>query len=248
MNNPEVFKKPTVEQVIFQIKFPNLFYLESKIGDIQVKIMDIFPESALLYRKELIINDLGQNVNIENLNKENKAEKIWQFNSNKGYSLNILSNSLDITSKFHKTYNNENADSNKFRDVIEKVLKCFIETINIPYIQRVGLRYIDKCPIPNIDLNSFKENYDSSFPFHRFNLENSEFMEFRNVSQKNGLFLSYFESYQKGNNKLTLDFDGFANEIKTEDCLITADKLHEMISLEYFKTIKEPIKKIMRGE
>lgn len=34
----EVFVNPTVKQVIFQVKFPNLFFIESKIGDIQLKI------------------------------------------------------------------------------------------------------------------------------------------------------------------------------------------------------------------
>jgi len=42
----EVFPNPTVKQVIFQIRFPNLFYLESKIGEYQLKIMQRFPESV----------------------------------------------------------------------------------------------------------------------------------------------------------------------------------------------------------
>jgi hypothetical protein len=37
----EVFPNPTVKQVAFEIRFPNLFYLESKIGELQVKIMEL---------------------------------------------------------------------------------------------------------------------------------------------------------------------------------------------------------------
>ena len=29
----EVFPSPTVKQVIFQVRFPNLFYLESRMGE-----------------------------------------------------------------------------------------------------------------------------------------------------------------------------------------------------------------------
>jgi hypothetical protein len=49
LEKDEVFPNPTVKTVIFQIRYPNLFYIESRIGDIQVKIMDDFPESSLLF-------------------------------------------------------------------------------------------------------------------------------------------------------------------------------------------------------
>jgi len=48
--------------------------------------------------------------------------------------------------------------------------------------------------------------------------------------------------------KLVLDFDGFAEKFKPEDCLSVKDKLHEIISREYENTIKEPVYRYMRGE
>lgn len=48
----EVFPNPTVKQVVFQITFPHLFYMEQKIGELQVKIMRMFPKSSLLYRRQ----------------------------------------------------------------------------------------------------------------------------------------------------------------------------------------------------
>ena len=48
MSINEIFPKPTVTQVIFQIRFPNLFFIENKIGDLQLKIMKEFPHSKLI--------------------------------------------------------------------------------------------------------------------------------------------------------------------------------------------------------
>jgi hypothetical protein len=49
----EIFPNPTVKQVIFQIRFPNLFYIENKIGDFQLKIMKEFPKSAIAISKTI---------------------------------------------------------------------------------------------------------------------------------------------------------------------------------------------------
>ena len=47
--------------------------------------------------------------------------------------------------------------------------------------------------------------------------------------------------------KLILDFDGFAMSIKARDYLTVTDGLHSIISDEYERTIKEPVKQYMRG-
>ena len=60
--------------------------------------------------------------------------------------------------------------------------------------------------------------------------------------------LNYAESLRekKGEYILILDFDGFAMDIKPEDYLKVTDDLHEIISKEFYKTIKEPVKEYMR--
>ena len=55
----EMFPNPTVKQVIFQITFPNLFYIENKIGAFQLKIMKEFPQSTLLFRRQVLFADVG---------------------------------------------------------------------------------------------------------------------------------------------------------------------------------------------
>ena len=126
MTLTEIYPRPTVKTVIFQIRFPNLFYMESKIGELQIQVMERFPESSLLFRRQVLLADVGPEVREEDLPKldERLGAKVWQFISPNKYKLNVQSNSLDITSEFHKTYDSQ-ASADRFRDIIEFVLERF---------------------------------------------------------------------------------------------------------------------------
>jgi uncharacterized protein (TIGR04255 family) len=130
----EIFPKPTVKTVIFQIMFPALFFMEKSIGDLQLKIMKEFPKSAMLFRRQILLADIGPQGKLPELHTDEKesVNKIWQFESEKGFRLNVLTNSLDITSEYHKSYNLEGAP--KFRDAIKFVLDNFFEVTGIPII------------------------------------------------------------------------------------------------------------------
>ncbi|MBL7135472.1 MAG: TIGR04255 family protein [Candidatus Marinimicrobia bacterium] len=249
MSISEVFPNPTVKQVIFQIKFPNLFYMENKIGAFQLKIMNEFPQSALLFRRQVVFVDIGPEGKFENipadLDKES-GKKIWQFKSNKNFQLNVLGDSLGIVSQYHKTYNLEGGD--KFRDIIKFVLDYFFEVTSIPLINRIGLRYIDECPLPSKDNDTFRLHYNSIFPVDRFNIANANEMDFKTVTKTGEYYLRYIESLKKVDSgyKLILDFDGFAENINSEDYLTVTDELHTIILEEYEKTIREPVYQYMR--
>lgn len=246
----EVFINPTVKQVVFQIIFPNLFYIENKIGEFQLEVMKEFPESTLLHRTQFAWADVGPQVKLteieSKLEKEPTGQKIWQFKSPKNFLLHVQNNSLDIASSYHKTYNLEGGE--KFRDIIKLVLDKFFKVISLPIINRIGLRYIDECPIPSKDNATFISYYDSGFPIKRFNLVDATEMDFKTVVKKKGYYLRYVESLQmvKDEYKLILDFDGFAMNVNPKDCLKVTDKLHQLISKEYEKTIKAPVKEYMR--
>jgi len=249
MTISEVFPNPTAKQVIFQIKFPNLFYMENKIGDLQLKIMEKFPQSSLLFRRQIVFADIGPGAKLESIPsdlEEETGKKIWQFKSSKNFQLDVLSDSLDISSQYHKTYNLEGGD--KFRDIIEFVLNRFFEVVSIPIINRIGFRYIDECPIPSKDNSTFTSYYKSVFPIKRFNLADVNEMDFKTVIKKGEYYLRYVESLQKvgGEYKLILDFDGFAENINSKDYLIITDNLHTMIIEEFEKTIKKPVYQYMR--
>lgn len=251
MSIEEIFPNPTVKQVVFQIRFPNLFYMENKVGDLQVEIMEKFPESQLLIRKQLVFADIGPGIKLSDIQSdlgldEETGRKVWQFKSEKGFQLSILSDSLDITSQYHKTYNLEGSD--KFRDIIEYVVDRFLRITSIPIINRIGLRYIDECPLPSKDNDTYRLYYDSAFPLERFNLSDATEMDFKTVIKKGEYYLRYIESLQKTGDeyKLTLDFDGFAVNISSKDYLRITDDLHTIISDEYERAIKEPVYEYMR--
>jgi uncharacterized protein (TIGR04255 family) len=249
MSINEVFPNPTVKQVLFQIRFPNLFYMENKMGELQLKIMEEFPQSALLFRRQILFADIGPETKLEDIPSDSDKEtgkKIWRFESDKNFKLNVMNDSLDITSEYHKTYNLEGGS--KFRDIIKFVLDHFFGVTSIPIINRIGLRYIDECPIPSKDNSAFRSYYNSSFPLDRFNLADASEMDFKTVVRKGEYHLRYIESLQKIDDgyKLILDFDGFAENIASEDCLSITDNLHTMISEEYERTIEEPVYKYMQ--
>jgi uncharacterized protein (TIGR04255 family) len=249
MKIKEIFPNPTVKQVIFQIVFPNLFYIENKIGDLQMKIMKEFPESSLVFQRQILFTDVGPEVKHESIQSDLEkgvARKIWQFRSSKNFQLNVLGDSLDISSQFHKTY--DLGDGEKFRGIIKFVLDCFLETMPIPIINRIGLRYIDECPITSKDNSTFRSYYNTAFPLSRFNLADADEMDFKTVIKKGRYFLRYAESLKKIDTeyKLILDFDGFAKNIVPENCLKVTDDLHKIIRKEFEQTIRGPVIKYMK--
>jgi uncharacterized protein (TIGR04255 family) len=249
MGIKEVFLNPTVKQVAFDIRFPNLFYLESKIGDFQVQIMEEFPESALLFRRQIVFADMGPAVKIEEVEEKVDKEwatKVWNFKSPRNFELDVSTSTLVISSLHHKTYNLGVGD--KFRDIIRFVVDKFLEVTSIPTINRIGLRYIDECPIPSKDNKTFRAYYNSVFPVDRFNMTDANEMNFKTMVKRGDYFLRYIESLQKVKDdyKLILDLDGFATSINAKDYLAVTDKLHEIISDEYESAIKEPVKEYMR--
>jgi uncharacterized protein (TIGR04255 family) len=213
--------------------------------------MKEFPDSALVYRRQLLIADIGPETKLENLPAEHDTEsrrKIWQFKSGKGVVLNVLSDSLDIASSYHKTYNLPGGD--KFRDAIKFIVDSFLGTTQIPVITRIGLRYIDECPIPAKDNASFSSYYNTSFPLGRFDIATASEMDFKAVIKKDHHSLRYVESLKKIGNeyKLVLDFDGFATNIASSDYLTITDTLHTIISDEFEASIKEPVFRHMREQ
>jgi uncharacterized protein (TIGR04255 family) len=246
----EVFPNPTVRNVIFQIIFPNLFYMEQKIGEFQLKIMKEFPESVLLQRQQILLADLGPNTKIQDLPErpgQDSGSRIWQFKSPKRYDLNVMNNSLDINSQYHKTYDNA-ASEVKFRDLISFVLKSFFDVVRVPIVQRVGLRYIDDCPIPAKNNAAFLEYYNSTFPTDRFPIEHAEEMEFKTVVRREDYSLRFAEALRHDGSKYTLvlDFDGFAINVDPQRVLETTDKLHTLIIAEYENSIRQPVIDFMR--
>lgn len=244
----EVFSNPTVKTVIFQIRFPNLFFIENIIGDYQVKIMNYFKDSALILSKEFNILIGPQNQPLPNVG-EQKPANIWQFISpEKNVKLSVQTSSLDIVSTSHKSY--AMGDGEKFRDIIKLSLNPFFELVHIPIITRIGLRYIDICPISEKNNTSFSQYYNTAFPLNRFPIDTADNMDFRTTVKKGEYYLTYRETLKMTDNKfiLELDFDGFALDVKPNKYLSVTDELHTLISNEFEATANEALIEYMRAK
>ncbi len=134
-------------------------------------------------------------------------------------------------------------DSYKVKYRIEFSDGKFFDVAKIPILNRIGLRYIDECPIPTKNNETFKLWYTSVFPVDRFNLADAEEMFFRTLVKRGDYKITYMEALKRIKNeyKLILDFDGFGTKIKSDTYLTVTDELHKIISEEYENTINKPV-------
>ena len=161
--------------------------------------------------------------------------------------MNVLHNSLDLTSTSHKTYNAE-GDHARFRDAIQFAVDKFLSLTSIANLKRIGLRYIDECPLPE-DLEVFKNWYNSVFPTERFHLNAAQELTFiARTHREEGKFLRFQESYKMEDEgvKYTLDFDGYAENVPAESYLDITDGLHDFIHQEWKTVLREPVLQVMR--
>lgn len=247
----EVFPNPTVKEVHFQVRFPSLFYIENKVGDFQLKIMTRLPKSALLLRRQFVIADIGPQAKIVNMPESAEPEstqKVWQFSSDAGVTVNLMASSLGIHSQHHTTYDNPTS-ADRFRDVIQFIVDSFLDVTSIPIISRIGLRYVNECPLPTpLTDHAFSEYYNTAFPLSRFGIADTDSLTFTTIVRRGQNSLRYQEEFlRQGNSaRLKLDCDGYRENVKPCDYLSTTDDLHTLIGKEYEAFIRDPVYAFMR--
>ena len=249
----EVFPNAPVKQVIFQIRFPNLFYLADRIGEYQLRVMSQFPHSKEQIQRNVVIAQLGPDDTAE-MPKEidpRAVRTIWRFDTDEGVTLNVQTDSLDISSQQHKTYSNADAE-HPFRDVIQFAMDPFLEVMKLPVISRVGLRYIDTCPVQEKTNEFLRRWYNTTFDLDRFPASDAMRLEFRATVARGDYFVRFREALLRdektGKDELILDFDGYAEAIQACDYLTTTDELHRVISDEFEASIREPFISYMRQD
>lgn len=246
MDNYEVFKYPTVKEVAFEVRFSEIFFMEKMIGDFQLEIMESFPISKKLEKPYTIIFE-GENSKFAETS--NKTRTTWQFlTETRQTTVLIRSDRLNILTKEFKTYNHP--DHPRFRDIITEVVSRFLDKFPIKQFERIGLRYIDHCPLEEKNNNYFKNYYEPIFDIEKFKLED--------IIENFNLFRLKKENYellfQSGIRKISddynyfMDFDGYTKNISINEYLDHLDKIFVMINDLYFDNITEEFKKYMRGE
>jgi uncharacterized protein (TIGR04255 family) len=247
MDNYEVFKKPSVVEVVFEIRFPQLFNIEQKISDFQLEIMDDFPLSDQIYEQSV---QIPSEKPLSPLSSIGNVTLNWQFQSSNQETIIILkSNRLNIISKEYKSYNHP--DYPKFRDVIQNIVSKFLTLVPIKKFERIGLRYIDICPLDQKTNEYFEKFYRPNFDINQFKVEDIiENLSFVRIKREphNLLFKSGIRTDDKGIYIYFMDFDGYSLNVPSEKFLEVTDDLKRIIYQVYFDNITENFKNYMRED
>jgi uncharacterized protein (TIGR04255 family) len=245
----EIFPNPTVKQVVFQIRYPNLFFLESRIGDLQLSIMSRFPTSELSLQKAVVFAQGTDQAAIQKALVESEHEgttrKIWLFKSTDDVTVEVKQDSLTLTTTSHKSYR---SGPTPFREVINFILDAFFKTTGIPIVLRIGMRYIDECPLPELSTAKLREYYNTALPVDRFPIDGASEMAFRTQVPRGLRKLRYMETIVTSSTgqHVVLDFDASSENVPSATVLAVADELHQIIRSEFEATIKEPVLAHMR--
>lgn len=249
----EVFPNPTVHQVVFQVRFPSLFFMESRLGDFQLAIMPQFPESELrLQRAVLFAHGTDPDALVKQLPETDGTTKIWTFKNRTGVLVELKHDSLTILSTQHKSYK---TGTDAFRAVIEFVFASLLKVVPVPVVTRLGLRYVDSCPVPEFTTDGVAKYYETTLPLKRFAVESmrGEMTMRAVVARGENRRLQYIEQLQPPDAtartaaKLVLDFDASAENLKPDEVLTVTDELHAIIRSDFEATIKQPVIDWMRG-
>ncbi len=246
MSVDEVFPNPTVKQVVFQIRFPSLFYIETKIGEYQFAIMSSFPKSEVVFQRQVVFGEVAQS-DASNKIPGGDLRKIWKFTSDSGVQVEVQNDSLTISSEHHSSYASGVPDK-QFRAVISFAVDKFLDATPVPVLSRIGLRYIDHCPVTSMTNRSFRRLYNSCVPSGRFPIEGTtEAAVSVVVNLKDGYGLIYKEQLEAETPKLIVDIDAYHGTLSNpREYLAIADELHAITSREFWLTAKEPLKDFMR--
>ncbi|HEY2820000.1 MAG TPA: TIGR04255 family protein [Candidatus Acidoferrum sp.] len=247
MPDHEVFPNPVVKTVAFEVRFPNLFFMETRIGDFQVKVMKDFPQSELVHRRSVVFWAGSDPQELAKQPTGESVDRIWQFKSASGATkLEISTKNLVLSSEQHRSYKYGGEDS--FRAIINRVVNHFVALVQIPVALRVGFRYINECPIFNRSTEYFNQCYNSILPMSRFRLEDVVNMDCGVVTNLEKCQFRHLESMKltADGGQLMLDLDAWTQNIPSDQVMAAADILYETIALDFRNTVKEPIIEYMR--
>lgn len=244
----EIFPNPVVKEVAFEARFPNLFYLESKVGDFQLRVIKQFPESDLVLRRHFVFgggDQKGLQELIASRPDDESVQKVWRFSSKDGVTVNLSSQSIAIISSAHKSYS---LSDKPFRNVIDVVIGAFLDVLKLPLMTRVGLRYINHCPLSPKSNAYLGEHYNSAFDIARFPIDDAVEMQFVAMLPRHGCQLRYAETLSKieSDDKLILDYDAWRENVEAKNVMDITDMLHTVIANEFESSVKPPLLDLMR--
>jgi len=269
MATREVFPTPLVKQVILELRFPNLFFMENRIGEFQIGIMKDFPQAALVHRRNfMVLAAILDSPEMQDAamrqQRQSDIEKIWQFKSETGTRVEVSSQSMSLVTEKHTSYTEGGETS--FRSIAETAVGQFLSFTKLPSLLRVGLRYINECPLFDRTTDTFRSCYNSILPVEKFGLESLTLANCVAVARSGNGQIQHAESLRFAQptiaalaghghaamvqplifDALILDLDASSENVAAERVLTTTDELHQMIAAEFETVIKAPIIEHMR--
>jgi len=242
----EVFQNPSVVEVVFEVRFPHLFYINQKIGDFQLEIMDDFPKSSQILEEAIFIGAAQTTLTDE---EKPKPTQIWQFESENGKNrIMVRPNRLNIISHEYKSYNSPTVEK-RFRNLIKDITTTFIEKVPIKTFSRLGIRYIDHCPLEEQNNEYFRRFYKPIFEIEEYNIENIIENRIAIRIKKGDYYLLFQCGIRKVDEvyKYVLDYDGYAMDVAANNFINITDELKKIIKKEYYSNITEEFKNYMRS-
>lgn len=245
-----IYADPSVKEVIFQVRFPQLFFIEGKIGDFQLAIMEKFPKSELLIQQQVTIGFVPakQSDTIDPNIPPPLTLKSWSFDSEKGVKVVLSFDTLSIISNNYKSFSSSAHADDNFRNIIVFVVDAFFKTVGaLPLFTRIGLRYINACNDIKKTTKAFVELFNTRLPTSCFPVEESEELSFSGVVNRKNAMLIYKEktTAKKGVIDLVFDFDAFKNNINASNYQKELDALYEVIAQEFDSVITKKMKSKM---
>lgn len=245
-----IFEKNYLKQIIFKVDFrtiPELRGIDANPDKFVNIIKDEFskPNDVVQENK---IQFSSENPEIESIEKNN----IWVFfNKSESKFIELTNSSIAIS------YNGEMYLShNEIINDISLIIKA-LEEYNMPYINKIGLRYINEIspnvPITNWDswINPILHNFnsmDDNLKLRR-SLTNSEFeINGYNLDFTYGQFNSNYPSTEIIND-FVLDYDCYTSSFTNiNELTIKFEEMHEIIISLFKKSIGEDLIKDLKGE
>ena len=121
--------------------------------------------------------------------------------------------------------------------------------VPIKNFTRLGIRYIDYCPLEQLENEYFKNFYIPIFDIDRYKLE--DILENRILFRvrKNDYQLLFQSAIREIDDsyKYIMDFDGYAINVEASNFINVTDDLKRLIKNEFISNVTENFKQYMRN-
>lgn len=238
----EIFTRAPLSEVAYQIRFPSMFYIPQAIGEFQIKIMDDFPKASQLLTTQFSIEDGVPKF------PGGKPIQSWQFETeNEKTKVIIKLDSVLVSSMEYNSY--DQSPGMKFRDLISRIINEFLQKFPIKKFTRIGLRYVDHCPLDEKTNEYFKKYYVPKFDIENYKIDNliDSRISLRTRRDNYNLLFQCRIAKIKDIYKYIMDFDAYAENVESANYLSITDDLRKLNKSEFYSCITEDFKQYMRG-